>query len=312
MPNWGDVLREIRQEENKGLQQQQRGADHQKQAFDRVRWKYLSNFSELTGRNVITYYSGWLQKTKSSLFSTIQDGDKNGFMNAVHNLDRNKGLDLILHTPGGDLAATESIVHYLKSMFGCNIRAFIPQLAMSGGTMMACACYEIWMGKQSNIGPIDPQIMGVPAQGALNEFNQAIDEINKDPSTIPLWKERVKIYPIAFLGQCEQAISMSKTMCKNWLQEAMFKDDEGKEATIDNIVENLSDPNETKTHARHIHIENAKEYGLKIKEFESDDEIQDIVLTIHHAYMHTFASSNTYKIIENQDGKASVISMRSK
>ena len=31
--------------------------------------------------------------------------------------DRSKGLDLILHTPGGDIAATESLVDYLHKMF---------------------------------------------------------------------------------------------------------------------------------------------------------------------------------------------------
>lgn len=31
-------------------------------------------------------------------------------MTTIHGLDRTKGLDLVLHTPGGDLAATESLV----------------------------------------------------------------------------------------------------------------------------------------------------------------------------------------------------------
>ena len=46
-----------------------------------------------------------------------------------------RGLDLILHTPGGDMAATESLVDYLRAMFGTDICAFVPQLAMSAGTI---------------------------------------------------------------------------------------------------------------------------------------------------------------------------------
>jgi len=39
-------------------------------------------------------------------------------MSACNGLeDRSKGLDLILHTPGGDIAATESLVDYLHKMF---------------------------------------------------------------------------------------------------------------------------------------------------------------------------------------------------
>ena len=134
-------------------------------AWDVVRRNYLALLHQRTGRNVIVYYSGWLQKghLESAGFRGfgIDDSDKNGFMATIHKLDRAKGLDLILHTPGGEVAATESIVDYLRSMFGTDIRAIIPQLAMSAGTMIACSCREIVMGKQSSLGPIDPQFGGL-------------------------------------------------------------------------------------------------------------------------------------------------------
>ena len=77
-------------------------------------------------------------------------------MSVIHGLDKSKGLDLFLHTPGGDVGATESLIDYLHDSFGGDIRAIIPQIAMSGGTMIACSCKEIIMGKQSSLGPIDP------------------------------------------------------------------------------------------------------------------------------------------------------------
>ena len=58
-------------------------------------------------------------------------------MATIHKMDRKKGLDLILHTPGGDMAATKSLVDYLRIMFEGNVRAIVPQIAMSGGTMIA-------------------------------------------------------------------------------------------------------------------------------------------------------------------------------
>ena len=73
-----------------------------------------------------------------------------------------KELDLILHSPGGSLEAAEQIVTYLRSKYD-NIRAIVPQNAMSAATMIACACDEIMMGKHSALGPIDPQIT-VPTQ----------------------------------------------------------------------------------------------------------------------------------------------------
>jgi ClpP class serine protease len=74
----------------------------------------------------------------------ITDEDKNGFMMAVHKLDRTKGLDLFLHTPGGSISSTQSIVDYLHKMFGKNIRAIVPQIAMSAGTMIARQDEQDW------------------------------------------------------------------------------------------------------------------------------------------------------------------------
>lgn len=107
-----------------------------------LRLQYMSEISKITERNVITYYSGWLKKPDAPHVS-IDEQDKNAFMSAVYKLNRDKGLDLILHTPGGDIAATESIVEYLHDMFKGDIRAFIPQISMSAGTMIAMSCKEI-------------------------------------------------------------------------------------------------------------------------------------------------------------------------
>ncbi len=77
------------------------------------------------------------------------------------------------------------------------------------------------------------------------------------------------------------------------------------------VVEQLGSHEDTKTHARHIHIDEAKSLGLKIKSLESDfkKDFQDLVLTIHHAYMHTFASSTAIRIVENHLGNAIVFNL---
>ena len=130
--------------------------------------KYTKELSKKTGRNVVVYYSGWLNTECNEV--SITSMDKNGFITLIKDLDKTKGLDLILHTPGGSIDATESIIDYLHAVFGDDIRAIIPQMAMSGGTMIACSCKEILMGKHSSLGPVDPQIMGIAAQTVIEEF----------------------------------------------------------------------------------------------------------------------------------------------
>ena len=47
-----------------------------------------------------------------------------------------------------------------------------------------------------------------------------------------------------------------------------------------------------------------KKIGLKIVSMEEDEELQDAILTVHHAYMLSISGSDAVKIIENQNGKA--------
>ena len=291
MPNWSEVIAEIRQE-------QQINPDIN--PLDTVRRKYLKKISEISGRNTIAYYSGWLQKPQVA-GTAVGDTDKSGFMLAINKLDRSKGLDLILHTPGGDIAATESLVDYLYSMYKKDIRVIVPQISMSAGTMIAFASKEIVMGKHSNLGPIDPQIGGLACKAVLNEFEQAKEDIKQNPQSAALWQVIIGKYHPTFLGICKQAIEWSEKMVEQWLENNMCK---GEEDSVQRIVETFSNHTEQKSHARHISKRECEKIGLNITELEADQDFQDAVLTTHHAFMHTFSNTLCIKIIENHDGIA--------
>lgn len=293
MPNWSEVLAEI--------QAQQAQANL---APDLIRRKWLNELHNNTKRNIIAYYSGFLSKPNIGLQAEINDEDKNGFMMATHKLDKQKGLDLIIHTPGGSIAATQSIVDYLRKMYGKDIRAFIPQIAMSAGTMIACSCREIWMGKQSNIGPIDPHLNGIPANGVKAEFQRACKEVKKDSTRIPIWQAIIGQYRPTFLSQCENAIKWSNKFVKEQLESVMFEGDPDASAKANRIIKNLT--KYTGTHSRHIHYKEAHDIGLNVKKLEDNPELQDLVLTVHHCYMHAFMNTPAYKIIENHLGVALV------
>ncbi|MDD4977316.1 MAG: ATP-dependent Clp protease proteolytic subunit [Gallionella sp.] len=296
MPVWGKVLTEI------GLKQQ---GGHT--AVDSVRRKYLKLLHKHTGRNIVAYYSGWLYRPPSTPNLGVGDEDMNGFMAAVHRLDRSKGLDLILHTPGGDIAATEALVNYLWTMFGKDIRVIVPQLAMSAGTMIACSAKSIVMGKQSSLGPIDPQIGGVPAQGVLDEFQLAVRSIEQNPASAPLWQQIVSKYHPSFLNECTQAISWSSEMVKGWLCQNMFAGSSECDGKASAIVSYLGNHTITGAHARHVPLQKCVDIGLKIEKLEDDPVLQDLVLTVHHAYMHTFSMHAATKAIENHLGVATVL-----
>lgn len=294
MSTWGDTLEEIR-----GLLDQAQKL--QSGAVDQVRRKYLRALHEVTGRNAIAYYSGWLTKPYAPQ-NDITDEDKNGFMMAVHGMDRSLGLDLILHTPGGSIGATHSLVDYLRRLFGTDIRAIVPQIAMSAGTMIACCCKEILMARHSNLGPIDPHIGGLPAQGVIEEFERACREVAEDESRIPIWQSIIAQYGPAFLSRCENAILWSNEFVQKQLVEAMFENDPDGEKKAERIVAELSDYGQNRTHERHIHFDECLDLGLKVSLIEDDQDLQDVVLTVHHCFMHSLQNTSSFKIIENHDG----------
>ncbi len=212
MPTWGELLEDIRK--------------RTEGAFDGVRRQALMDLSRYTTRDTILYASGYLQKQSlpgvpSSLF-TINHEDLEGFMETVHALT-GPNLDLIVHSPGGQVEATEAIVQYLRSKFSY-IRVFVPHQAMSAATMLACVADEVVMARHASLGPIDPQIMvvtplgaqSIPAQAILDQFEQAKKECIADPKNLSVWVPMLQQYGPALLVQCENALRLSRQLVANW------------------------------------------------------------------------------------------------
>lgn len=271
-----------------------------------IRKEQLERISRKTGRHVISYYSSWLSAPQNAPQLGINDFDLNGFMSMFHQLDspQTTGVDFILHTPGGEINATEAIVNYIRSMCGNDYRVIVPQIAMSAGTMIACSAKEIVMGKQSSLGPIDPQINGLPAQALVEEFNNAVEEMKKEPAAQLAWSHVLSKYHPTLITSCNNAISMSQDIVGKWLKSNMFDGDEKSTEKAQNIVAYLSEHSDRKSHGRHIGIKECQEIGLAAVELESDQDLQDAVLTLHHTYMHACNAGPISKIIENSSGKS--------
>lgn len=263
--------------------------------LNELRQEYLDKINAITRRNIISYYSGWL-KNSCAPNTNINDNDINALMNAVNKLDRTKGLDLIIHTPGGDIAATESIVNYLQSVFPKNVRAVVPQLSMSAGTMIALSCNSIVMGKQSSLGPIDPQFNGIACQGILDEYSRAINDVTANQHALGIWQPIISKYHPTLIGDCENAVKWSKELATKWLQRV------NPQINMTNVENLFISHANSYSHSRHISRDECKTVGLNIEDLESNQELQDAVLSLHHCYMILFDKWRYSKIIENQIG----------
>ncbi len=104
--------------------------------------------------------------------------DSEAVLRAIRLTPDEQPIDLILHTPGGLVLAAEQIGKALVEHKG-KVTVFIPHYAMSGGTIIALAADEIVMDPNAVLGPIDPQIAGMPAAAILRVLEvKKIDKVD--------------------------------------------------------------------------------------------------------------------------------------
>ena len=94
----------------------------------------------------------------------LDDAEK--VLAAIRTTPAEQPIDIILHTPGGLAIAALQIARALRAHKG-RVSVFVPHFAMSGGTLIALGADEIVMSEHAMLGPIDPQINGMPAASII-------------------------------------------------------------------------------------------------------------------------------------------------
>lgn len=85
----------------------------------------------------------------------------------VSSFDKTKRLLLILHSSGGRIEPAYLISKGCKQ-YSSEFAIAVPRRAKSAATLIALGADEIHMGDVSELGPIDPQIGGLPALALSN------------------------------------------------------------------------------------------------------------------------------------------------
>lgn len=293
MPTWGEILQELQQPENRlptGLPD-----------FDGVRRKYLKQLFEHTGRPTIIYYTDWFNKGGAAASITLEDIQ--GLMEVCKDV-KGPAVDVVLHSPGGSPEAAASIVRYLRTKF-TDMRVFVPLAAMSAATMWALAANEIVMGKHSQLGPIDPQMVSpawtAPARAILKQFEQAKEEC-KDPSLLGAWIPILQQYGPALIQQCEAAEALAVELVRDWLRDYMLSGTSNAARKAANIAKYFASYEEHHSHSLGISREQARRRGVRVANLERSQHLQDAVLSVHHATMHSLQGP-AIKIVENHLGR---------
>jgi ClpP class serine protease len=157
---------------------------------DRRRRELIRRLEKARGTRVITLIHR--QETMSVLglpfgrYIDIDDSEQ--LLRAIRLTPSEMPIDLLLHTPGGLVLASDQIAYALKRHDG-RVTVIVPHYAMSGGTLVALAADEILMDPDAVLGPVDPQLGSLPrgswpAASILKALEQ--DNPNRDDETLIL------------------------------------------------------------------------------------------------------------------------------
>jgi ClpP class serine protease len=180
-----------------------------------------------------------------SRFINIEDSEQ--ILRAIRLTPPNVPIDLILHTPGGLVLATEQIARALLR-HQSKVTVFIPHYAMSGGTMLAMAADEIVMDENAVLGPVDPQLGTVAAASLLRVLDEK-----------PI--EKIDDQTLVTADVARKAIQQVQRFVRSLLEDAIPQQKVAPE-NIDKIIDRLTTGQVT--HDYPVSVEEATEMGLPV------------------------------------------------
>lgn len=136
-------------------------------------------------------------------------------------------LAFFLETGGGYIEVVQRIVNILRKHYR-RVEFYVPNQAMSAGTVLVMSGDAIHMDYYSVLGPIDPQLPksgggSVPALGYLKKYEELMKKANEgDLNTAEVTYLCTKFDP-AELYQYEHARELSVYLLEQWLAKYKFK-----------------------------------------------------------------------------------------
>ena len=174
-------------------------------------------------------------------FIDIEDSE--AVLRAIRLTDDATPIDLVLHTPGGLVLASEQIAYALRR-HPAKVTVIVPHYAMSGGTLLALAADEILMDAAAVLGPVDPQLGDMPAASLVRV-------VEKKPL------ERLDDRTLVMADVAEKAVRHMKQLVRELVTERVGTKD------ADSLAEELAGGHYT--HDDPITVEEARGLGLPVE-----------------------------------------------
>ena len=234
-----------------------------------LRQLLIKDIESITNRSLIVYFTNC-----DNTNAQIEHSDDVAFSEL---LDKSNGnpLDLLIETNGGFTDATEKLCCLLKQATN-DLRVLVPRKAKSNGTVIALCANEILMSNQSELGPIDPHISGIPAEFIVNAPTGT--------------------YAYADVQFASNARKQTEKLATNLLKLGMmstFSDSE-----IEDTVRKLATKDHYHSHGSSIDADEAIKLHLKVKKFLPDDDLWKKIWLLRTMYQYDCGIYSYAKIFE--------------
>lgn len=163
--------------------------------------------------------------------STMLKSDADKIYNTVTRFDKKKPVLMVLLSSGGVPGSAYLIGKLCREYSNGEFIVVVPRHAKSAATLLCCAANEVHMGSLSELGPIDPQINGLPALGLKNSIEHIAELVAENPSSSELFAKylNMSIEPIQ-IGYYERVAESAMQYAENLLN--THKDNLPKEPNI--------------------------------------------------------------------------------
>ncbi len=119
--------------------------------------------------------------------TTMVKGDADRVYKSVGSFGNEKPLLVILLSYGGAPGPAYLIGKLLREHSNGKLVIAVPRHAKSAATLVSCAADQIHMGSLSELGPIDPQIEGMPVLGLKNSIEHIAELVDKHSSAAEMF-----------------------------------------------------------------------------------------------------------------------------
>lgn len=264
-----------------------------------ARQEAISEIECDTGRQLIVYEANIFSER-----SSIWQEDIAPFADLLYRVNREKPLDLMLHSSGGDVHSADKIVSMCRELV-TDFRVIVPQYAKSAATLIAIASDEILMGLASELGPLDTQIMstgpgGTPfwtsAQSFIDEFDSIKEEVDKTKQLSPIYYPALDGVNLGYIRMCRNLMDSSRALAEKWLSKHMLKD---KPNVAKDLASSLCDAKKWLSHGSVINAEEASRLGIRVSKLEIEDALWQKIWYLHCCYEVIFRSKPVTKVYES-------------